>query len=317
MGRQESSRWSPGERFEGTAVSYTQILCGSVNLYEKDESGHDVLKSHRLQLREGVCVHTDKLKWREVVEELNAEISGQYVGMIGPDRDDHWPVHVWLSGSAHGIRVEPKPQDLSPESPEQAEARRIALDSVSGYVPELPAPAPMPSDAYSRIQEEEWEEHPSPEHTTEMPFPEDFKIPDPVLKLKAAAIGSGWSVAITYARGHGTHATHGRPTALARSLAVRIAGHESSARRAVAVYVKPASGGTWTWKTIYVWGPDLSPLKLGREILDTFLLDPQGSEEKLRKWAGERAEAVEAKKVADKAKRKDGTAKRTVRESGG
>lgn len=98
--------------------------------------------------------------------------------------------------------------------------------------------------------------HPAPEVTSLEPVPESVDIHASVRALKALAPEPEWKSVITYARGYGVHATQGTPTALVHSLAARF--HcRINGRCAVAVYEKPVNGGTWTWRSVWIWGPDL------------------------------------------------------------
>jgi hypothetical protein len=81
----------------------------------------------------------------------------------------------------------------------------------------------------------------------------------PVAHLAALAQEYGWGVKIQSSRGNMPHGTTGKPTALRNLIGVRFGGHVDTPRQAYAVYSKPVAGGTWTWSSVYIWGPDLPP----------------------------------------------------------
>lgn len=80
--------------------------------------------------------------------------------------------------------------------------------------------------------------HPQPSVGAFDPIPEGSEPPAVVTALQGAAEAAGWSVNLTYARGHGIHATQGTPTKEVESWALRC---WVDGRRAVAVY----EGGSW------------------------------------------------------------------------
>jgi hypothetical protein len=90
------------------------------------------------------------------------------------------------------------------------------------------------------------EPYPAPEITSrdQVSGPVKSAVSDLVRYAEAL----GWSVVVTYARGHLPHATTGRPGACRDSLAVRMqrAGHY-----AVAVY---REGSTWSWDSMWILG---------------------------------------------------------------
>jgi hypothetical protein len=87
-------------------------------------------------------------------------------------------------------------------------------------------------------------------------MPLDAPMPESVMKLAEFAREAGWEVRVQYARGNGIHGSTGKPTGLVHSLAVRMGNHPMTDAQAVAVYV---SGSSWTWKSIWVSGPELPP----------------------------------------------------------
>lgn len=190
----------------------------------------------------------------------------------------------------------------------------------------VPVGYPNPFGAAYLPKDTPDDDHPEPEYHgswfyaigSAMPLP--FELPDSVLKLAQGAISLGWEVKLRYSRGCGAHGTTGKPTALSHFLAVAIGRREGTQREAVAVYVKPVKGGTWSWKTVYVWGPDLAPFKTNREDLDLFIENPQGCEVELRERSQARIKAKEALKPCPAKCEKDHDHKRPAakkKESGG
>lgn len=98
---------------------------------------------------------------------------------------------------------------------------------------------------------------PQPQPAPSPPFPRpevpSTAVPVDAVAKKAAkdlalyAIGKGWTVLVTRARGCFPHGSTGRPGPPRDSLAVRMARGDD---RAVAVYVQ---GSAWTWDTLYRW----------------------------------------------------------------
>jgi hypothetical protein len=86
----------------------------------------------------------------------------------------------------------------------------------------------------------------------------DLPAPVSVTDLIGFARNAGWpDVRIRYSRGRPSHSTTGKPTAMSHLIAVRLSGNGPN--HAVAVYVKPVTGGAWAWKTVWLFGPDLKP----------------------------------------------------------
>ena len=85
----------------------------------------------------------------------------------------------------------------------------------------------------------------------------EYLIPGPVLQLAELAREAGWEVRVSYARGNGVHGSTGRPTAVRHSIALAFGKHPMTDAQAVATYVKPVNGGTWSWESVWMWGPDL------------------------------------------------------------
>jgi len=104
----------------------------------------------------------------------------------------------------------------------------------------------------------EVQRHPEPEVRGAWGVEMPEMAPDPVLKLAEVARGAGWEVRVSYARGAGVHGATGRPTAVRHSIAVTFGRHPMTDAQAVATYVRPAAGsGTWTWESVWLWGPEL------------------------------------------------------------
>jgi hypothetical protein len=100
--------------------------------------------------------------------------------------------------------------------------------------------------------------HPTPGHTSRQPLPPGLMLPASVLKLAEHAREAGWAhVQVTYSRGHGVHGSTGKPTAERHVIAVHVGDHMLSARSAVAVYESPVRSESWSWSSMWVWGPDL------------------------------------------------------------
>lgn len=100
--------------------------------------------------------------------------------------------------------------------------------------------------------------HPAPEVLGKWGAEMPDLAPEPVLKLAELAREAGWEVRVSRARGNGVHGSTGRPTALRDSIALSFGLHPlSPGTQAVCVYVRPASGGTWSWGSVWLWGREL------------------------------------------------------------
>jgi hypothetical protein len=100
-------------------------------------------------------------------------------------------------------------------------------------------------------------------------------LPDPVLKLSEFAREHSWEVRAQYSQGHQPHAKTGRPGALKDVIGLRFGAHPLTDRQAYAIYMRNASGGTWAWDSVVIWGPDLPPFGgCGITDLKEFLREP-------------------------------------------
>ncbi len=113
------------------------------------------------------------------------------------------------------------------------------------------------------LVEPERSAHPDPIVTSRMYIPVDAQMPGPVIELRQHAAAYGWTARVQYARGNRVHGTTGKPTAVTHSWAVRIGDHPDTSARAVAVYVSDAGGKNWTWKSVWMFGPELKPFGQG------------------------------------------------------
>lgn len=164
-------------------------------------------------------------------------------------------------------------------------------------------------------------EHPAPQWTSIQAMPDDVDIPGPVVKLAEYVRDLGWDTRIQYARGNGIHGITGKPTILKHSFALKVGNHDRSERYAVAVYEVPVKGGTASWGSIWIWGPDLPWFgQCGILDLKQFLSDVAfDSVPALNLWMDMVRARVErqAREVKERAaqRRKDGI--RTPRGDGG
>lgn len=225
-----------------------QLLCGKINLYDT-MGGLEVLRPHRLQIEPGVCAHTNPAAW----EERTAGIEGAYAGTVG---DAEWPVHVWTDATVS--RREP----ATPNSPELIAARAAGFPRRE---PVREAPDALPPlhcyplrGEWERVKPRERSQHPEPQVRGAWGVEMPERCPDPVLKLAELAREASWEVRVSYARGNGVHGATGRPTALRHSIAIAFGRHPLTDAQAVATYVRPVAGsGTWSWESVWLWGPGL------------------------------------------------------------
>jgi hypothetical protein len=133
-----------------------------------------------------------------------------------------------------------------------------------------------------------------------------FPLPDAVLKLAQFAKEHGWEHRARYARGHGIHATTGRATAERHSIAIAFAAPQITQRQAVAVHQKPVNGGSWTWGSVWVMGPDIAPFgAFGLTELKAFLASPEMPADVLKTWCADIRTKLEVRAVCVKQRAKE------------
>lgn len=84
------------------------------------------------------------------------------------------------------------------------------------------------------------------------------EVPGAVTSLAEAARGWGWSTKIMHSRGFGPKKWRGAWQE-EELFSVRFGAHSGTPRQAYAVYRTIAGRASWTWRSVWVWGPDLSP----------------------------------------------------------
>ena len=145
--------------------------------------------------------------------------------------------------------------------------------------------------------------------------------PAPVLALAEFAREASWEVRTAASRGCMPHGTTGRPGALKHLISLRFGGHPMTDRQAYAVYSKSVAGvGTWTWGSVWIWGPDLPPFGMcGQGELKEYLLRmAMQMPADVADWVDVIRDRVLAAEVARKEKAKTTVKKATSkRESGG
>lgn len=124
------------------------------------------------------------------------------------------------------------------------------------------------------------EPFPAPEFTSRDQDQQPEILPGPVMKLAEFAREAGWEVRVQASQGCLPHSTTGRPGTPKDLIGVRFGGHPMTDRQAYAIYSRAAKGGTWTWSSVMLWGPDLPAYGGGGlEHLNRFLFDPTMSTE--------------------------------------
>lgn len=113
--------------------------------------------------------------------------------------------------------------------------------------------------------------------------------PAPVMKLAEFAREHSWEVRTQYSQGNFPHSITGRPGALKDVIGVRFGAHPVTDRQAYAIYARNASGGTWSWESFMVWGPDLPPAKLYllAELQAYLMMAPDSDAEALKTAIGD------------------------------
>lgn len=230
-----------------------------------------------LEIAEGVCMHTDPEQWALLL----AEVSGVYAGTAG---DAEWPVHIWVEGEKWASDPIPNSAALI-----KARAARFVTERDESPAEVLPPLVCFPLRVeWEQQKPRERSQHPEPEVRGE--WHEDVTemlVPDPALKIAELAREAGWKVRMSYARGNGVHGATGKPTAVRHSIAVAFGRHPMTAVQAVATYVRPASGSSWSWESVWVLGPSqphfgLLSLAELKAFLETQVLDEAAVRERVR-----------------------------------
>jgi hypothetical protein len=112
-----------------------------------------------------------------------------------------------------------------------------------------------------------------------------YLAPPAALKLAEFAREHSWEVRTQYSEGRFPHGSTGRPGALKEAIGVRFGAHPMTARQAYAVYARTAPKGAWSWGSIMIWGPDLTPYAgCGITELKHYLSTPAAHTETLQAW---------------------------------
>lgn len=93
-----------------------------------------------------------------------------------------------------------------------------------------------------------------------------------VLELRGLAIADGWRVVTQYARGFKQHAKTGRPLGEWHSIALRFGLRPGRTDMAYALYMTPVSKISWTWESVWTWGPELTPREINVTTLKKWLI---------------------------------------------
>lgn len=133
--------------------------------------------------------------------------------------------------------------------------------------------------------EEPEEKSPPPVVAAQGAMPDGGGWPGPVSSLGAYAAAQGWSTKITYSRGYGLKRYRGAWQE-EELIAVRFGGHPDTGRQAYAVYRTIAGRASWTWRSVWVWGPDLPPFGQGgaTDLREFLKLGPQWDVDSLSLW---------------------------------
>jgi hypothetical protein len=127
--------------------------------------------------------------------------------------------------------------------------------------------------------------YPSPVMHSRRPLPLTFIAPSPVRLLAEFAREHSWEVRTQYSQGNVPHGVTGHPGPLRDLIGLRFGEHPITPRQAYAIYSRTASGGTWTWSSVMIWGPDLPPFGgCGVTELKAYLMMPDASTEALKTW---------------------------------
>lgn len=144
----------------------------------------------------------------------------------------------------------------------RARAAEAGLEAAESHPDPFLACFPLKIDWQNTLPVLTAEPFPAPVHSSRTSEAVDAwtrGAPASVLKLAEFAREHSWEVRTQYSRGCMPHATTGRPGALKDLIGLRFGAHPMTERQAYAVYSRNASGGTWTWSSVMIWGPDLPP----------------------------------------------------------
>lgn len=151
------------------------------------------------------------------------------------------------------------------------------------------------------------EDHPQPQWTSRHPWPSDVAVPSAVQKLAEKAREWGWDVRLGYARGYGVKKYRGE-WQLEENISVNFGRHPLTQREAVAVYRTIAGRGSWSWVSVWVWGPDLPAFGAAgmTELQEWLEVGGQVSTSWYGSISARRAAAEVQRKEREKAKRASG-----------
>ena len=191
----------------------------------------------------GVIVQRPASRDRAQCEQQLAEILARkpeltsridYLG-ISDGADHGLDVHVWRVGGKAwkpGVRT---------DAPEGKQAKREIKTEHRPAVWQGSGQPVGPVD-FSRPADTIEQPYPAPALTSDMLH--TGSPSQPAADLLTLAVSHGWDGRITFAEGNPPHATHGRPLAVKKSEAVRLA---RDGRRAVAVRMGGKWASLWTW----------------------------------------------------------------------
>jgi hypothetical protein len=164
------------------------------------------------------------------------------------------------------------------------------------------------------------EAYPVPEAESRTPWPYGMEFPAPIDALALFACSAGWKVKVAYSRGRMPHGSTGRPGALKHLISLRFGGHPMTDRQAYAVYSKSVTGaGTWSWSSVWIWGPDLPPFGMCGQLDFRVYLKEIVILEKpyVATWVGGVRRRVTEAEVARKLKAKTTVKKTASKENAG
>lgn len=168
-------------------------------------------------------------------EEVAVPSGAIFLGMLGPG---DWSVPSF----AVDMPALPPARDRGVE---WSYVSRLDIRQADVLPLDKPEPSPWDPAVLKRVVVEEKQPFPAPSVTSLDPH--DAAQPGPVVDLEALAVLYGWRTKVTHAVGHVPHASHGTPSAKAKtSWAIRAS---RGLDRAVAVRMD----GTWT--SFWTWSP--------------------------------------------------------------